>query len=103
MCFVGAGAGFSSQTRKTPRRPAAELAGVTSSHLFPNRGSRLAAATKMRAELPAGAPAHLLCDGLQDIQRLDAAESTAWPDLSGQRGSAQEIPGRGVMAAAGWQ
>jgi 3-oxoacyl-(acyl-carrier-protein) synthase len=100
---VSDGAGALYVRREKPRRPAAELAGVTSSHLFPNRGSRLAAAAKMRAELPAGAPAHLLCDGLQDIQRLDAAESTAWQDWTGQRVSPKKVLGEGLMAASAWQ
>ena len=50
-----------------------------------------------------GAPPPLLCDGLQNIARQDAAEQQAWADWAGQRVSVKAIFGEGLMAAAAWE
>ena len=81
----------------------AELQCVTESHLFSRRQSRAQAAQKARAELPSSADNQLLCDGLQDLAMLDAAEAAAWCDWSGTRISPKTILGEGLMAAASWQ
>jgi len=57
----------------------------------------------MRAELPAGSPEQLLCDGIGDSPRNDAPEIAAWHDWSGPRLSPKRILGEGLMAAAAWQ
>ncbi len=57
----------------------------------------------MRKQLPAGSAAELLCDGLSDSPRSDAAERAAWRDWSGPRLSPKRVLGEGLMAAAAWQ
>jgi hypothetical protein len=63
----------------------------------------LQAALAMRAELPAGSPEQLLCDGIGDSPRTDAPEIAAWRDWSGPRLSPKRILGEGLVAAAAWQ
>jgi hypothetical protein len=65
-----------------------------------NRGQ---AACAMRQQLPAGSAAELLCDGIGDSARTDAAERAAWQDWPGRRLSPKRILGEGLMAAAAWQ
>ena len=79
------------------------LGAITSPHLFSDRNSRFQAAEKMRAELPESAPSGLLCDGTQNIPRLDGPEATAWKDWTGTRLSPKKTLGEGLMAAAAWQ
>lgn len=81
----------------------AELQCVTESHLFTRRQSRAQAAQNVRAELPSGGGDQFLCDGLQQLPRLDAAESAAWRDWSGARISLKVLLGEGLMAGAAWQ
>jgi len=57
----------------------------------------------MRAELPDGAPRHLLCDGIQDLRAIDAAEEAAWCTWQGSRISPKRRMGEGLTAAAAWQ
>jgi hypothetical protein len=57
----------------------------------------------MRAELPALVPGDLLCDGWQDVARVDAAESRVWQDWTGARVSPRRIFGDGLVAGAAWQ
>ena len=57
----------------------------------------------MREQLPPAAPAELLCDGLSDSPRADAAERAAWRDWTGPRLSPKRILGEGLMAAGAWQ
>jgi hypothetical protein len=45
----------------------------------------------------------LLCDGLSDSPRTDAAERAAWCDWAGPRLSPKRVLGEGLMAAAAWQ
>ena len=82
---------------------AVELRAITESHLFSDRPSRASAAVKMRAELPAGGAGELLCDGAQNISKLDAPEEAAWRDWPGARLSPKTILGEGLMAASAWQ
>jgi hypothetical protein len=79
------------------------LHSVTEPHLFLSTQSRHRAARKMRAELPEAAPRHLLCDGIQDLRRVDAAEEAAWCTWPGERRSPKRLLGEGLSAAAAWQ
>jgi hypothetical protein len=80
-----------------------ELQAVTDAHLFSDRASRFQAAAKARAQLPAGSVGDLLCDGLQNLPKLDTPERTAWKTWPGVRLSPKQILGEGLMAAAAWQ
>ena len=80
-----------------------ELAAITDAHTFSAVLSRNAAAHAMRAQLPPGSPAELLCDSRDDSPRLDAAEQGAWEDWPGRRVSLKQLLGEGLMAAAAWQ
>jgi 3-oxoacyl-(acyl-carrier-protein) synthase len=76
---------------------------VTDAHLFLAKQDRFCAAARMRAELPAGDAKEVLCDGRQNILRLDAAEKRAWRGWPGSEISPKTILGEGLMAAAAWQ
>jgi hypothetical protein len=57
----------------------------------------------MRRQLPPDSPAELLCDGLGNGYRTDAAEHSAWRGWTGQRVSLKRLLGEGLMAGAAWQ
>lgn len=97
----GAGAIYLRREEADP--PAVTLKAVTDAYLFTNESSRFEAAGKVRTALPAGLPADLLCDGLQDVLRLDGPEHHAWLTWTGPRLSPKRIFGEGLMAAAAWQ
>ena len=80
-----------------------ELNRITAAHTYSALQSRSQAALAMRAELPAGSPEQLLCDGIGDSPRTDAPEIAAWRDWSGPRFSPKRILGEGLMAASAWQ
>ena len=80
-----------------------EMSAITDSHLFSDYSSRIAAAQKMKSDLPAGGSEDLLCDGLQNISRLDQPEINSWRDWPGIRLSPKMILGEGLMAASAWQ
>jgi hypothetical protein len=80
-----------------------ELAAITDIHPFTGQPSRLQAAAALRRQLGAGSSGDLLVDGLGDSRRMDAAESNAWCDWTGDRISPKRILGEGMMAAAAWQ
>lgn len=80
-----------------------ELERITAVHTYTATQPRLQAALAMRAELPAGSPEQLLCDGIGDSPRTDAPEIAAWRDWSGPRLSPKRILGEGLVAAAAWQ
>ena len=80
-----------------------QLHSITDPHLFLSTQSRHRAARKMRADLPDGAPRHLLCDGIQDLRRIDAAEEAVWCTWQGSRISPKRLFGEGLTAAAAWQ
>jgi hypothetical protein len=84
-------------------QPIARLHSVTESNLFLRYQNRAAAARRMRAELPAGTPDHLLCDGTQGLRTPDAAELEAWHDWPGVRLSPKRVLGEGLAAASAWQ
>ena len=79
------------------------LASVTDAQLYSNLQPRGQAAARMRAELPVQSKEALLCDGLQQLPRYDAAEIAAWREWSEARLSLKTILGEGSMAAAAWQ
>jgi hypothetical protein len=79
-----------------------ELAAITDSHLFWDRAGRVKAA-KMVAKQLGSTSADALCDGLQDVTRLDEPDATAWAGWCGARLSPKKVLGEGLMAAAGWQ
>jgi 3-oxoacyl-(acyl-carrier-protein) synthase len=81
----------------------AELALITDPHTFSARVSRTRAARAMRSQLGAGSSADLLCDGIGESPRADAAEQAAWQDWAGTRLSPKKILGDGLMASAAWQ
>ncbi|HWH72105.1 MAG TPA: hypothetical protein VNT26_22270, partial [Candidatus Sulfotelmatobacter sp.] len=83
--------------------PGVELRAITRPYCFSSSQSRALAAARVRAELGGGAPRELLCDGLQGVERLDAAERAAWQDWGGPRLSPKIVCGEGFMAAAAWQ
>lgn len=79
-----------------------ELDLITDVHTYARRG-RGWAARAMRAQLPAGAPDELLCDGLGESYRAGRPEREAWRDWTGARLSPKRLLGEGLMAAAAWQ
>jgi hypothetical protein len=83
--------------------PHVRLHSITEPQLFLSTQSRHRAARKMRAELPEGAARHLLSDGMQGLQRLDAAEEAVWCTWQGNRISTKRLLGEGLTAAAAWQ
>jgi hypothetical protein len=80
-----------------------ELASITDAHTFSARNSRMQAARAMRGQLGEGSPGELLCDGIGDSPRADAAEHAAWRGWIGARLSPKRILGEGLMAGAAWQ
>ncbi|MBI3850844.1 MAG: hypothetical protein HY298_11300 [Verrucomicrobia bacterium] len=97
----GAGALYLKCNTSSP--PVVEIRAVTDSHPFRRNQNRGQAAKQMRAELPVLSEKHLLCDGLDDLPRLDRAEAEAWRDWRGARLSPKTVLGEGLMAAAAWQ
>ena len=79
------------------------LQAVTDAYLFLKSQSIHCAAEKMRAELPSSDGKTLLCDGMQNLYRLDGPEKAAWKNCSDSRLSVKTIFGEGLTAAAGWQ
>ncbi len=98
-----AGAGALLLKPGSPSGAIAELAAVTDSFPFTQRQSRLAAARKMRAQLPAGSSREMLCASAQQEPGLDAAEARAWSDWAGARVSPRAILGQAFQAATAWQ
>jgi hypothetical protein len=120
-----AGAGAVTLCRDPESSMGVELAAITDAHSYSMRNSRTQAARAMREQL--GAPAscrpvasrrneeiagrmpalpvnaELLCDGVGNSPRTDAAELAAWRDWTGPRLSPKRILGEGLMAAAAWQ
>ena len=80
-----------------------ELGAITDAHAYTRRQSRRQAAAAMRAQLGSNSTGELLCDGLGDSPRADAAESAAWRDWRGPRLSPKRILGEAHMATAAWQ
>jgi hypothetical protein len=80
-----------------------ELELITDAHPYSARVKRELAAKAMRAQMPPGNQAEILCDGLNDRPRADAAEAGAWADWTGPRLSPKLILGEGMMAMPAWQ
>lgn len=99
---VTAGAGALCLCRDPKFSAGVELTAITDAHTFSTRCTRAQAAAAMRAQLGAGLPGELLCDGIGH-GRADAAEQGAWRDWTGLRLSPKKVLGEGLMAAAAWQ
>ncbi len=100
---VTAGAGALCLCREAKLSCGVELAAVTDAHTFSARLNRTQAAAAMRGQLGKNIPGELLCDGIGDSPRTDAAELAVWRDWTGPRISPKRILGEGLMAAAAWQ
>jgi len=81
----------------------AELELITDAHSYTAQANRRLAAKQMRAQMPAQGQAEILCDGLVESPRADAAEIDAWAGWNGPRLSPKRVLGEGLMAAAAWQ
>ena len=100
---VAAGAGALCLCREPRWAAGVELAAITDAHTFSVRQTRAQAAQAMRRQLGKFSAGELLCDGLGNSPRADAAERAAWQDWPGSRISPKKILGEGLMAAAAWQ
>ena len=80
-----------------------EVKTITDAHTYSARVSRAQAALAMRRQLPAASGPCLLCDGLGESARVNAAERQAWSDWTGPRLSPRTVLGEGLMAAGAWQ
>lgn len=100
---VTAGAGALCLCREAKWASGVELAAITDAHTFSARLDRMQAAAAMREQLRENSSQELLCDGIGDSPRADAAERAAWRDWAGPRVSPKRILGEGLMAAAAWQ
>jgi 3-oxoacyl-(acyl-carrier-protein) synthase len=101
--IVTAGAGALCLCREAKLSSGVELAAITDSHTYSARHTRMQAAAAMRGQLGTNSPKELLCDGIGNSPRTDAAELAAWRDWIGPRVSPKRILGEGLMAAAAWQ
>lgn len=97
------GAGAVYLRREPPAENPVRLEAVTDSFLFSARQTRARAAMLAHAQLPPAPAGALLCDGRQNIPRVDAAETAAWLDWPGARLSPKKILGESLTAAAAWQ
>jgi hypothetical protein len=88
------GSGAGAVYLKTDPAPV-ELAAVTDPFLFTQRQNRLAAARRMRVQLPAGSADELLCD--------NETSNAAWSDWVGPRLALKTVLGEGLVASAAWQ
>jgi hypothetical protein len=118
---ISCGAGAVCLTRDAGCSAGVELEGITDAHTYSNRCGRVQAAKAMRGQMRNQSPGskvqdpssesqssggdgnELLCDGVGDSPRVDAAELAAWADWQGLRLSPKRILGEGLMAAATWQ
>ncbi len=98
-----AGAGALCLSRNPELSSGVELAAITDSHTYSKRHTRMQAARAMRGQLGKSSPKELLCDGIGNSSRTDAAERAAWHDWNGPRVSPKSILGEGLTAAAAWQ
>lgn len=80
-----------------------QLATITDPHTYSSRNNRERAARAMRSQLGEGSSAEMLCDGIGESSRANAAERAAWHDWLGARLSLKKILGEGLMAGAAWQ
>ena len=101
--IIAAGAGALCLCRDPKLSAGVELTAITDAHTFSARRNRAQAARAMRHQLGKNSPGDVLCDGLGNSPRADAAERAAWSDWNGPRISPKKILGEGLMAAAAWQ
>ena len=101
--IVAAGAGALCLCREPKLSAGVELAAITDTHTYSSRLDRMHAAQAMRGQLGKHSPGELLCDGIGNSPRTDAAERAAWNDWTNSRISPKRILGEGLMAAAAWQ
>jgi 3-oxoacyl-(acyl-carrier-protein) synthase len=101
--ILSEGAGALYLKRESGPNARAELKCVTDANSFSHHRDRAQAVQRVRSELPAAAPGQLLVDSLQDVPRMDAAETEAWKDWNGGRLSPKRLLGEGLMAATAWQ
>lgn len=101
--IVADGAGALYLRRDAARAGAVRLDSITNSYLFSNHHTRAQAAAAARGEIGEMKSGDLLCDGLQDVARLDADERGAWQDWTGARLSPKVVLGEGLMSSAAWQ
>jgi 3-oxoacyl-(acyl-carrier-protein) synthase len=88
------------------RREAADtvnLAAISDAWLFTDQAARAAALREAAVEASSFGVSGLLCDGLQGVSWLDAAEAKAWAGWLGGRRSVRRSFGEGLMASAAWQ
>jgi hypothetical protein len=101
--IVTCGAGALCLCREAKLSSGVELTAITDSHTYSARRTRMQAAAAMRGQLGKESPEELLCDGIGNSPRTDAAERAAWRDWTGPHISPKRILGEGLMAAAAWQ
>jgi 3-oxoacyl-(acyl-carrier-protein) synthase len=101
--IASAGAGALCLCRDPKLSCGVELAAITDAHTYSTKLNRDQAAQAMRRQLGENSPNELLCDGIGNSPRTDAAECAAWSDWTGPRISPKKILGEGLMAAAAWQ
>lgn len=101
--IVAAGAGALCLCRDEKFSIGVELNVVTDAHSFSARQNRTQAAQAMRQQFGKNSADELLCDGIGNDSRANAAERAAWTDWNGARASPKKILGEGLMAAAAWQ
>jgi hypothetical protein len=100
---ITSGAGALCLCRDLRMSAGTELVAITDPHTFCARNDRMRAARAMRSQLGDNSSTELLCDGIGDSPRVDAAERAAWHDWAGSRLSLKRILGEGLMAGAAWQ
>ena len=101
--IVAAGAGALCLCRDQNFSIGVELDAITDAHTFSAQQNRTQAAQAMRGQLGKNSASELLCDGIGNSPRADAAERAAWKDWNSSRVSPKQILGEGLMAAAAWQ
>ncbi len=80
-----------------------ELDCVTDAELFTAGRSRMAAARRVKEDLPPALRGELLCEGLSGAVRMDGPERTVWDDWKEPRVSVKQVLGDGLSAGAAWQ
>lgn len=101
----GAGAIYLERDQETPSK-APRISRITDPVLYTNDVNRNLAAKKMRKQLKldhTDESQTVLLDGLQNINKLDAAETAAWKDWGGERLSIRTSLGDALGASVAWQ
>jgi len=101
--IVTAGAGALCLCRDQNLSIGVELDAITDAHPYSARQDQMQAAHAMRGQIGKNSVGELLCDGIGNSPRADAAEHAAWIDWGGARVSPKRILGEGMMASAAWQ